>query len=53
MGGVEAKSQMRAPPSLATTYEGDDPSLLERLVPLIDIIEIAPDAISSSDGKRA
>jgi uncharacterized protein (UPF0276 family) len=39
--------------ALATTYEGDDPELLERLVPLVDMIEISPDAIAGSDGKRA
>src|SRR5713226_2844821 len=40
-------------PALATTYEGDDPELLERLAPLVDMIEISPDAIAGSDGKRA
>jgi uncharacterized protein len=53
MAGVDAQSQKRAPPALATTYEGDDPRLLERIVPLVDVIEIAPDAISGSNGKRA
>src|SRR5438552_1210843 len=32
---------------------GDDPELLERLAPLVDMIEISPDAIAGSDGKRA
>ena len=40
-------------PALATTYEGDDPALLERIVPLIDAIEITPDAIARSDGRGA
>lgn len=31
---------------LAATYEGGDPALLERLVPLVDYIEISPDSIS-------
>jgi uncharacterized protein (UPF0276 family) len=38
--------------ALATTYEGDDPALLERIAPLIDVIEIAPDSIARSDSKR-
>jgi uncharacterized protein (UPF0276 family) len=53
MASVDATSRMHTPPALATTYEGDDPRLLERIVPLVDIIEIAPDAISGFDGKRA
>lgn len=40
-------------PALATTYEGDDPALLERIVPLIDAIEITPDAIARSEAGRA
>ena len=40
-------------PALATTYEGDDPALLERILPLIDAIEITPDAIARSDARRA
>ena len=40
-------------PALATTYEGDDAALLERIVPLIDTIEITPDAIARSDGGQA
>ena len=39
--------------ALATTYEGDDLALLERIVPLIDTIEISPDAIARSDANRA
>ena len=39
--------------ALATTYEGDDPALLERIAPLIDVIEIAPDSIARSDSKHA
>jgi uncharacterized protein (UPF0276 family) len=52
---ASADKIQKAPPcpALATTYEGDDPVLLERLLPLIDVIEIAPDAIAASDGKRA
>jgi uncharacterized protein (UPF0276 family) len=40
-------------PTLATTYEGDDPVLLERIVPLIDTIEISPDAIARSERQRS
>jgi uncharacterized protein len=43
----------RPPLALAATYEGDDPILLERIVPLVDTIEIAPDAIARSEAKRA
>lgn len=43
---------MRVRPALATTYEGDAPELLERVAPLVDFIEIAPDAIAYSDGAR-
>jgi uncharacterized protein (UPF0276 family) len=39
--------------ALATPYEGDDPALLERIVALVDAIEIAPDAIAQSRGGRA
>jgi uncharacterized protein (UPF0276 family) len=40
-------------PALATTYEGDDLALLERIVPLVDTIEISPDAIARSEAKHA
>jgi len=53
MASMDATLRKPAQPELATTYEGDDPALLERLVPLVDTIEIAPDAIATSDGKRA
>jgi uncharacterized protein len=35
-----------ARPALAATYEGRDPRLLERMLPLVDFIEIAPDSIA-------
>jgi len=53
MASVDAKSSPKSRPALATTYEGDDIALLERIVPLIDVIEISPDAIARSDAKRA
>jgi uncharacterized protein (UPF0276 family) len=40
-------------PALAVTYNGEDPELLERLVPLVEVIEISPDAIARSDRGRA
>jgi uncharacterized protein (UPF0276 family) len=52
MASVDAKSSPKSRPALATTYEGDDIALLERIVPLIDGIEISPDAIARSDAKR-
>jgi len=41
-------------PALAATYEGGDPLLLERLLGLVDYIEISPDSIShdTADGIR-
>lgn len=51
---ASAGSKRETPaPALAVTYEGDDPQLLELVAPLVDIIEIAPDAIAASDGERA
>jgi uncharacterized protein len=39
--------------ALATTYEGDDPALLERIAPLVDAIEITPDTIARSAKKQS
>jgi uncharacterized protein len=36
----------RRRPALCATYEGGEPALLERLVALVDCIEISPDSIS-------
>ncbi|HEX6293461.1 MAG TPA: DUF692 family protein [Herpetosiphonaceae bacterium] len=33
-------------PGLAFTYEGNDPALLERVLPLVDYIEVTPDTIA-------
>lgn len=52
MASVDTKSVCKACPALATTYEGDDVSLLERIVPLVDCIEISPDTIATIDAKR-
>jgi uncharacterized protein len=53
MAGVDTRSHSSSAPALATTYEGDDITLLEQIVPLVDLIEISPDAIASSNGKHA
>jgi len=37
-------------PALAATYAGDDPELLRRIAPLLDVIEIAPDPIARAVG---
>ncbi len=39
--GVRARSV-----ALGTTYEGRDPALLERVLPLVDYIEVTPDTIA-------
>ncbi len=38
--------------SLAVTYEGRDPQLLERLVPLVDYLEVTPDSMAISEGEH-
>jgi uncharacterized protein (UPF0276 family) len=53
MVSVDQVTPPRPRPALATTYEGDDVALLERIVPLIDTIEISPDAIARSAAKQA
>jgi uncharacterized protein len=41
-----------ARPALATTYEGVGRGLLERIVPLVDYLEIPPDSIARTEGGR-
>jgi uncharacterized protein (UPF0276 family) len=53
MVSAENPRLLSAAPALATTYEGDDIALLERMVPLVDLIEISPDAIARIDSKQA
>ena len=36
--------------SLCASYNGDDPELLARLVPLVDALEVTPDAMARFDG---
>ena len=49
MASAAVQMQSHSTPSLAVTYEGDDIALLERIVPLVDTIEISPDTIARSD----
>jgi uncharacterized protein (UPF0276 family) len=42
-----------ARPLLCTTYEGNDPALLERVLPLVDFIEVTPDSIAEIRGDTA
>jgi uncharacterized protein len=53
MASVDQVIRARPLPALATTYDGDDVTLLERIVPLIDTIEISPDTIARSAAKQA
>jgi uncharacterized protein (UPF0276 family) len=53
MATADKVERARPLPALATTYEGDDPVLLERIIPLIETIEISPDAMARSAGKHA
>jgi uncharacterized protein len=48
VAGAEPTCGSKPSPALAATYEGGDPLLLERILPLIDAIEIAPDTIARS-----
>jgi uncharacterized protein len=53
MASVDDTAVTRAALALATTYEGDDIAFLESIVPVVDMIEISPDAIARIDGKQA
>ena len=46
-------SQHTPRPALATTYEGTGLDLLERIVPLVDYLEIPPDSISRTENGRS
>jgi uncharacterized protein (UPF0276 family) len=39
-------SDERRAPAIALTYEGNDASYIERMLPLIDVLEVTPDAIA-------
>src|SRR5512138_3203993 len=45
-------SDGRHAPAIALTYEGNDASYIERMLPLIDVLEVTPDtiAIAGDDG---
>jgi uncharacterized protein len=53
MAGAGATTTQRCLPALATTYDGDDPRLLDRVAPLVDFLEITPDAIATPDSQSA
>ena len=38
--------------SIGVTYEGRDPALLERMLPLVDYIEVTPETIAEIDGSH-
>ncbi|MFN7997838.1 MAG: DUF692 family protein [Bryobacteraceae bacterium] len=37
-------------PALATTYEGRNPKLLDRILPIVGFIEVTPDSLAEMDG---
>jgi uncharacterized protein (UPF0276 family) len=39
----------RTPPPVGATYDGGDPALLERLVEVVDYLEMTPDAIAAGN----
>jgi uncharacterized protein (UPF0276 family) len=45
-------AESAARPALATTYEGEEPLLLEQMLPWVDYLEISPDSVSqvTNDG---
>ena len=53
MASVDFQSDRRSGPALATTYEGSGESLLERMAPLVEVLEIPPDSIARSNRKDA
>jgi uncharacterized protein (UPF0276 family) len=52
MAVASASAQERRRPMLAVSYNGGEPGLLERLIPLVDAVEFAPDAIARSEEGR-
>ena len=51
MTEINAGARADTRPMMDVTYEGDDRILLERIVPMADVIEVTPDAIATSNGK--
>jgi uncharacterized protein len=39
-------SDERRAPAIALTYEGNDPTYIERMLPLVDFLEVTPDSIA-------
>ena len=37
---------------IGVTYEGRDPALLERMLPLVDYIEVTPETIAEQHGDQ-
>jgi uncharacterized protein (UPF0276 family) len=50
MSGEYLNRKSRPAVALGTTYEGRDPRLLERILPLVDYIEVTPDSIAEVSG---
>jgi uncharacterized protein (UPF0276 family) len=46
----QTESQRDTRVSIGVTYEGRDPALLERMLPLVDYIEVTPETIAEIDG---
>jgi uncharacterized protein len=39
-------------PALATTYEGRDPAFLDRVLPLVEFVEITPDSLAQMSSRK-
>jgi uncharacterized protein len=48
----QTESQIDTRVSIGVTYEGRDPALLERMLPLVDYIEVTPETIAEIDGSH-
>ena len=49
MACADSRTLCAVKPALATTYEGGDPDLLAKILPLVDYLEISPDTIARMD----
>ena len=49
---TQTESRIDTQVSIGATYEGRDPALLDRLLPLVDYIEVTPETIAEIDGSR-
>jgi uncharacterized protein len=50
LSASEAPRKPRTRPGLGTTYEGYNPELWARVLPLVDYIEVTPDALAQAHG---